>query len=648
MSFSLRALARVAAASAAGALVGAIALIIASWVRGPITADMTAELPRRVMTGFYPPERVGDLAFAWTAGRADLVLAELARDRAWTCSARMRAARSVAPVPHLDVLVDGVTVLSRDAPNRFEDVSFDLPPRPSRADTRISFSVAPTLVPGPQDRRELGVQMDRISCAPQAGHYFPPTATSRVAAVVVPAAFAGAAVLAGAPLIAGAAIGAAVAAAQTIPLETGIAAYTPFARTMRSLGLWTALLTVVLVALAGAIRRRSPSPFSVAFATSASAALYVQLLGLLHPSKPPIDVVFQTHRFDAVLAGHYFFTQPMPGGVSFPYAIGLYLFSAPWAGLTNDHATLLRIVVCASDAAASVLLFWLVLRTWRDRAAAATALMLAFALPIAFEVIGNANLTNEFGHAASTAALVLAAALPNSRRVVPHAILLTAVCTLALVAHVSTFALLAFTLFALAALFWWMNGPGFRRAAGVLLAVTAVSAALAFAGYYGRFMDVYKDALRVRTGAASTAPADAPSVEVRGQTANSLTLRVADSIKRSAGWVGWPLLVLAAAGAWRLVRERRGDPATVSILACAAAYAVFVGVAVMRVQPAYQRYTVEFVSRVVLATSPGVLLLAGAGASWGFRSGRASRLATCVLIGAAAVVAGREWIRWFS
>lgn len=648
MFFSLRALARAAAAIAAGALAGLIALTIASWFRGPIADGMTAELSRRVMTGFYPPERVGDLSFAWTAGRADLVLAGLARDRVWTCAVRLRAARAIPPVPRLDILVDGVQVVSRDAPNSFEDVSFDLPARSSHTDTRVSFAVTPTLVPGPQDRRPLGVQVDRIACMPQTGRYMPPSPASRVAAAAVPAAFAGAAVLGGAPLAGAMAIAVVLAGAQTVPLDTGIAAYTPFVRVMLSAGIWIALVTLTLIKLVEALRRRALSAFVTTFTVAVGAALYLQLLGLLHPSKPPIDVVFQAHRFDAVVAGNYFFTQPMPGGVSFPYAIGLYLFALPWARFTSDHATLLRIVVCASDAVGYVLLFWLVSRTWRDRAAAATALMVAFALPIAFEVIGNANLTNEFGHAASTAALVLAAALPGSRRRVPHAMLLTAVCTLALVAHVSTFLLLAFTLFALAVLFWWTDAPGFRRAAVALLAVTILSSALAFAGYYGHFMDVYKDAIRVRTGGVSPTVPAAPPAEIRGQTAHSLPLRVLDAAGRTAGWVGWPLLVLAGAGAWRVVRDRRRDPATLAILACGAAYVVFVGVAVMRVQPAYQRYTVEFVSRVVLATSPGVVLLAGAGASWGFRNGLLAKLGTCFLIAAAFAVAGREWIGWFT
>jgi hypothetical protein len=638
--------ARAAAVALAAAAAAALVSLAAARLRGPIVVDMNAELPRRVLTGFYPPERAGDLTFAWSSGRAELVLAGLARDRAWSCSARLRAARS-AP-PHLDVLVDGLLVVSRAAPADFDDVRFDLAPRASRADSRISFVVSPTMVPGPQDPRTLGVQVDRISCARSKGGALPLPVAARDGAIAVPAAFAAVAAACGATPAAALVLGVAVAAGEMVPLNTGVAAFTPFARTMMLLGLWIPALMLASIKIAEAVRRRALTPWTSLFACAAGAALYLQLLGLLHPSKPPIDVVFQVHRFDAVLAGNYFFTQPMPGGVSFPYAPGLYLFAAPWARLTSDHALLLRAIVCASDAVAYLLLFWLVTRAWRDRAAAAATLMLAFTLPIGFEVIGNANLTNEFGHAASTAALALAAALPGSRRWWIQALLLTAVCTLALVSHVSTFALLAAMLLALATLEWVAGGPDLRRAARRLLTVTLVSTALAFAGYYGHFVDVYRDALRVRTGASGPSVPLSTPVDIRGQTAALLPMRVADAVARSGAWFGWPLLLLGAAGAVRVIRDRRRDPAALAVGACAVAYVAFVAVAVMRVQPAYQRYTVEFVSRVVLATSPGVLLLAGAGVSWGLRGGLLAKMAAWALIVSAFAIAGREWVGWFT
>src|SRR4029453_15971721 len=63
-----------------------------------------------------------------------------------------------------------------------------------------------------------------------------------------------------------------------------------------------------------------------------------------------VDALFQGDRLEWVLSGRYYFTQTMPDGVRFPYAIALYVFSMPWTYFTRDYVTLLRIVVCAAGA----------------------------------------------------------------------------------------------------------------------------------------------------------------------------------------------------------------------------------------------------------------------------------------------------------
>src|SRR6476620_8543619 len=104
---------------------------------------------------------------------------------------------------------------------------------------------------------------------------------------------------------------------------------------------------MLLIARALGWRKGAPLTHSARFVVAfTAAALFLKLLALLHPSKLPIDVVFQAHRLEWVLQGRYFFTQPMPSGVEFPYAIALYVFSAPWTAFTRDYVSLLRIVVC--------------------------------------------------------------------------------------------------------------------------------------------------------------------------------------------------------------------------------------------------------------------------------------------------------------
>ena len=138
-----------------------------------------------------------------------------------------------------------------------------------------------------------------------------------------------------------------------------------------------------------------------------AGALYLKLLGQLHPSKPLVDALFQAHRLEWVMAGRYFFTQPMPGGVQFPYAIGLYVVAAPWTVLAHDHVALLRIVVCTAEAIAGALLYPMIVRTWGDRLAGAAATVLFSVVPISAVVIGNANLTNAFGESIALATMAV-------------------------------------------------------------------------------------------------------------------------------------------------------------------------------------------------------------------------------------------------
>jgi hypothetical protein len=334
----------------------------------------------------------------------------------------------------------------------------------------------------------------------------------------------------------------------------------------------------------------------------------------------------------------------MPAGVSFPYAIALYVFAAPWADLTTNHVALLRVVVCASDLAAYLLLYWLIVRTWSDRLIGGLAVVLCLSLPIVFDVIGNANLTNEFGHAASIAAMVLASIRPARRWRVPHALGLTLAAATGFLAHVSTIALLACTLVALAAAYWWRGGPEGRRHAWTLVAATSLAAVLSVVLYYGHFGDVYAKAL-----AARSAPAAASSVAATATAAPlSLAQRIAEAGRLVVYCLGWPMLLLAAMGAWRVRQRPRGDAGVLLILACTAAFVVFVGVGLMRVNPQLQRYSAEFITRVVLATSPAAILLAAEGAVWALRGPTAARVCAAALVAWSMLGAGARWLAWFT
>jgi len=396
--------------------------------------------------------------------------------------------------------------------------------------------------------------------------------------------------------------------------------------------------------------RRQPLQNTARFVLLFSAAaLYLKLLGLLHPSKLLVDALFHAHRFEGVLGGRYYFTQGMPAGVSFPYAIGLYVFAAPWSVFTHDYVTLLRVVVCTAEVVAGALLYPLIARTWGDRVAAAVAVVLFNVVPLPYGLIGNANLTNAFGQAVALVALVVASMLPPRPGRVTPVIGLFLLCALAFLSHVSTFALLLVTLVAVAFFYRWRGGPALHRTAWSILGVTVTATLFAVVVYYGHFGEVYRTALRVRAEAPtaqSPTETGAPGLPSSPRTPMPLQTRIANALTFTVTAIGWPILILAVAGVWRLWAGGMRDRAAFIVAAWGIGYVAFLGVAVMRVDAPFQRYAAEFFGRVLFATYPAAVMLAARGTGWAWRAGRATRIGSAVLVLSAVVVGMQHWLGW--
>jgi hypothetical protein len=646
---------RAAAGAALGAGLGALFLAIVYSSRAGFMIEMDRELPRRIVSGVYPPERAGDLTFAWTSQRADFRLRGLDRTSPWACVVVARGGRGdPAAQPEIDVAIDGITLARQRSSDDFQSFEVVAPARPQPGLT-LGISSSSTLVPD-SDPRQLGVQIDRVGCRPvEEGWTLPPSGMLRAAAI---AAAVWGAVLATSLPLGGALAGLLLlAAAQALPLAAGLAPYGTFDRTALPLAAWTALVVFAGVSLLG-WRRATPLSTGgrVALALSAGV-LYLKLLGLLHPSKPLIDIVFHAHRLQAVLGGGYYFTQTMPSGVTFPYAIGLYVVASPWAALTRDYAMLLRIVVSTAEAIAGLLLYVVVVRHWRDRLGGALAVGLFHTVPLPYGLIGNANMTNAFGQAAAVIALVAAAAWPlHWRRIVSIAGLFALV-SLAFLSHISTAAHLVVTLVALAALCRWVGDPQSQAPAWPIVAVTLAAAAFSWGVYYGHFTEVYATALeRMRAAPqAVTVPAAGDAAAVGDRAASpparapsSLPSRAADALRLSAAAVGWPVGVLAIAGMWRAWQSRARDRLTMLIAAWAATYLVFLAVGVVpRVEAQFERYAAEFVGRVVFATYPGAVLLAALAAAWAWRAGSVWRAGSLICVLAALSIGMDRWRAWF-
>ena len=316
-------------AGCAAAAVAAVAIVAVYQWRPALRLGMDRPLPSGVR-GFYPLERQGKTSFAWSGGEARLVFGHVDRRGPWTCRADLINWRPPAAGPaRIQIRSGGSLLVDRLVGEPTAGLDFTIPADPALSGIDVVFNVSPTFRPGPQDPRELGLAFDAISCEP-AGGFTPRPAASVIARGAGAAAIAGIVVgLAGLPAIAALGAGSALAAAQAWSLASGGAVYSLASPPVFLLAGLFGLFCLLPVAVAsGVMRRPLSTPALLAVVVSASG-FYLKLIFLLHPDKDIVDAVFHAHRFEWVLAGRFYFTQLSTSATPFPYAIGLYVFSAP-------------------------------------------------------------------------------------------------------------------------------------------------------------------------------------------------------------------------------------------------------------------------------------------------------------------------------
>jgi len=644
---------RTLVAGLVGAAATALGLVLVVAWRPVQSFEMDRDLPATA-TGFSPAERVGAETFIWSAPRAQMTLDGLDRRQPWSCRLRFRGGRPPGVVqPRVDVLIDGVTLTSVQSTNDYQEVDVLAPARPGSRGLTIGLFASETFRPGGADPRELGVLIDRLVCRPagEAQVWPPPVVTMKLA--TSGALFAMALALTGLGL-AGAVAGAlGTAVALVLPFAVGPAPYTGYVDRVADLTFWTALSLIVFSRVLARVAGGSLDGSGRLVLASSAGLVLFKLLGLVHPSKGVVDAVYHAHRLEWVLSGRIYFTQIMPNGVEFPYAPALYVVAAPFALLTADHVMLLRVVIGVSEAAAAGLLYLMIVRVWGDRLAAALAAVLFQLTPLIYPVIGNANMTNAFGQFVALGAVAAAVLLPLAPGRPGQALLLTLLVLVAMLSHVSTLGLTLATLGPLAVLYWWLGGAALRGAARVVMASTVVAAVLAVGLYWGHFADTYQTLARVRADATAAAPAEGgasgrlESGAASDADAASRPARLVEALRLGLVDVGWPILLLAVAGAGRVWTRGRLDRLVLAIAAWGVAYVAFVGFAVLApVSQGYERYAAEFVGRVDLAVYPAVVILAATGAGWLWRSGRPGRLAVGLALAACLVSAVGHWRLW--
>lgn len=640
----------------AGALAGALALLAAYALRGGFVA--TLGTTPEVIRGLYPTEfEAGGLPFAWTRDRVTLVFEGLDRSAPWTLAVRARAGRGPGlPPPSVRVEIDGAPRATQAIGAAWQDLQVEVPAAPAARVrvTRITLDVAPTFVPGPGDTRSLGMIVGGIRLTPSSR--LPIVPRRALMAAAVSGACVGATLAAiGVPLWGAVALTLAFALAQAVALAIGGAPYSrAYLDRLPDVAVGLGLATALLTGAATIVRRRAPMPWAAAAIGVSLFGVLIALAGLLHPSKPIVDALFHAHRLQWVLDGRYFFTQPMPSGVQFPYAIGLYVSAAPWAGLVRDHVFLLRLVVAVVHGLAALSLYPLVVRNWNNPAAGVLAVAAYLLAPLPFLVIGNANLTYAFGQSIATIALAAAATWPIGWRAPLPLAGLTALLALGLLSHVGLIALLGALIVASGLIIAWRGVGADRQAGLVMVAAAAVAALLAVGLYYVHFGEAFRSAQRVGQSTAPAAPDAGGETETptgtAGPTPNAGTSRPERLLRAlelaRAAW-GLPLLALAAAGVWLIgLRERRDR---LSLLVCASLL-VCVAVTTMAVlapvEPRFERYTDEFISRLYYAVTPAIAVAAAQAVTWAWSRATTFRGLALLAMALTLGVGFESWLGW--
>ena len=166
--------------------------------------------------------------------------------------------------------------------------------------------------------------------------------------------------------------------------------------------------------------------------------------------------------------------------------MALYVFALPWAAVTRDYESLLRVVVSASEAVAGLLLYWAILSRWRDASVAAIAVVLFHLLPVSYWVIGYANLTQAFGQQAALVTMAMIIAWPLESRDWIRVLAVSAAAATAFLSHVSTFMLLGPTIVGVGAMAWWRGGREFVAPARSIVLAAMIALVSSVVLYYGR------------------------------------------------------------------------------------------------------------------------------------------------------------------
>jgi hypothetical protein len=252
---------------------------------------------------------------------------------------------------------------------------------------------------------------------------------------------------------------------------------------------------------------------------------------------------------------------------------------------------LLRIVVLSVDALAALALYFMAARRWNDRTAGAFAVALYHLIPLGFRVITVGNLTNAFAQSLAIVALALIASSRVRLDALVATALLTGVLTAAFVSHTSTFPLLFLAATLVGVLYYLRGGPRLRSSAFAVLLAAAGALVLAIVLYYAHFGETYRAEFARISAETATAAPDAGGRGIGG--------RFAIVPYYLSTYFGWPALLLAGFGAWRLWRSGTRDRLTLALAGWSLSCLLFMLIGILT--PVDMRYYLAAIPALALA-----------------------------------------------
>lgn len=545
-------------------------------VSGPIHESGWTQRSRAafVPDGFFGAEfdQAAERPYSWSQASAELAFPQLNRARAHRVTLTVRSGRpSSVPAATLTAAVDGTVRLTEPVADGPAQIVFEIP-RSDKPGATIALSADPAYQPGGPDPRALGIIVDRVRLEPVNGPFALTTGVWLLAALAIFAVALGIRLTGATGWLAFVAMAAAAAGIDWLLLKDAAFLGDYAWRLLRISG--GAALAGATIGLA---RLWWPSIGGAAGWAEAAAiilAVSVVKLGVFwHPAAIVGDGIFQVHRAQVVHGGQYIFTSVTPKPFfEFPYPVALYVFAQPFWTLFPaelDLLRLLRAVAIVADGLVGLALYGALVRQWGDRAAGLWAAALWPLARAPMEALSNANLTNLFGQSAFGVALAGTAWFAATGSVSYAAVAtITVFLAIAFLSHFGTVTV-GLAIAAAAGLALVAFGRGTTRRSGVwVFAMLLVAVAVSWTVYYSdaRFIQVYK--------------ASWTSVTTRADD-DSSKIVASPLVKASRWWSGTgddygrpgvALLLVAATGAWVLVRRGARAAASLVFLAWLAAW----------------------------------------------------------------------------